>query len=583
MGRIRNNKDGDPPGRRGHHIHHNSSSSSSSLSKQQTHDSATAKHIIDDEEDTSIAGQHSMAASSFAVSYIKSIMDRRSRYRYNIKPKSLIIMSNKEDAEDEDDNGGRRRLQVASSNNTIRMSKRKGNKRTNRSSSSSKLQRKTFGFLILIIIGLASNWVATRILNRIYLVGRHDDDDLNEQQIKNNDIHHFNYLHRDNNIKEEEPAAAVNNQTPTTTTIIVDTKRFIHFRQRLLSLYSEPIPTTAQLEITINSTTFHNLHPLYNILSPQYKALDWIANIDQIQLKHDHPGLIQRYVLAVLYYSTGGPPTKYTTKDATDSSFTQRQNNKGAWRNPTNFMAPTHECEWKMSQSSASIGGGGIRRCDTNYTVNEVILHNELSGSIPSEIGRLWNLQTLYLGRNKLRGTIPTELGMLTKLSSLSLQHNDLSGTLPQSYLKNLRSLKALQVEGNERLSGKVEWNSLLCQMRNTCKCKMKCCYYYLHNFFMLVLIIYTHIFNILAFATNHIDQGDPSENIEEEKYTGKRVLRIFTATCVPPSSYSSKHNNNELVISNNNLRLLLECACCTECHGLTPTDLIYDVNDAIV
>ena len=97
----------------------------------------------------------------------------------------------------------------------------------------------------------------------------------------------------------------------------------------------------------------------------------------------------------------------------------------------------------------------------------------------------------------------------------------------------------------------------------------------------MLVLIAYTHIFHILAFATNHIDQGDPSENIEEEKYTGKRVLRIFTATCVPPSSYSSKHNN-ELVISNNNLRLL-ECACCTECHGLTPTDLIYDANDAIV
>ena len=176
MGRNRNNKDGDPPGRRGHHIHHDSSSSSSSLFKQQKHHSATAKHI-DDEEDT-VAGQHSMAASSFAVSYIKSIMDRRSRYRYNIKPKSLIIMSNKEDAEDEDDNGGRRRRRQVVSSNT-RTSKRKGNKRVN---INSKLQRKTFGFLILIIIGLASNWVATRILNRIYLVGHHDDDDLNEQQ-----------------------------------------------------------------------------------------------------------------------------------------------------------------------------------------------------------------------------------------------------------------------------------------------------------------------------------------------------------------------------------------------------------------
>ena len=124
--------------------------------------------------------------------------------------------------EDEDDNGGRRRRQVVSSN--TKMSKRKGNKRTNNNNNnkSSKLQRKTFGFLILIIIGLASNWVATRILNRI-LVGRHDDDLNNEQQRynvyhsdsltddneQNNDIHHLNYLQRENNIKEEEPAASI--------------------------------------------------------------------------------------------------------------------------------------------------------------------------------------------------------------------------------------------------------------------------------------------------------------------------------------------------------------------------------------
>ena len=39
-----------------------------------------------------------------------------------------------------------------------------------------------------------------------------------------------------------------------------------------------------------------------------------------------------------------------------------------------------------------------------------------LTGSIPSEMGRLTNLTRLELSGNYLRGTIPTEIGLLTKL-----------------------------------------------------------------------------------------------------------------------------------------------------------------------
>jgi len=48
-------------------------------------------------------------------------------------------------------------------------------------------------------------------------------------------------------------------------------------------------------------------------------------------------------------------------------------------------------------------------------------------------------LETVNLSYNKLSGTIPSEIGKLILLDSLELSHNDLTGTLPNQ-LKNLAS-----------------------------------------------------------------------------------------------------------------------------------------------
>ena len=193
------------------------------------------------------------------------------------------------------------------------------------------------------------------------------------------------------------------------------TERFVLLRKRLMSLYNEPVPNNK--EGRSNTTQ----HPLYNMDSPQFKALNWLANIDKSQITDDDPHVIQRYVLSVLYFATGGPPVDHTT------DFTLKRRG-GPWRNPTNFMSPNHECEWKSSITKGEGRGGGIRRCDADKNVVELSIYNELAGTIPSELGRLSFLRTLYLGRNNLIGTIPTELGMIRPIASISLQYNHLTG-----------------------------------------------------------------------------------------------------------------------------------------------------------
>ena len=61
------------------------------------------------------------------------------------------------------------------------------------------------------------------------------------------------------------------------------------------------------------------------------------------------------------------------------------------------------------------------------------LLHNEISGSIPSELGLPTNLIQLLLSYNSLSGLVPSELGNLQSLTDLQLRFNNdgLSGIIP--------------------------------------------------------------------------------------------------------------------------------------------------------
>ena len=81
---------------------------------------------------------------------------------------------------------------------------------------------------------------------------------------------------------------------------------------------------------------------------------------------------------------------------------------------------------------------------------------NNLTGRIPEQLGNLENLKELYLSLNQLSGPIPATLGKIEDLYKLHLAANELSGRIPAE-LANLSSLRTLSIAANE-LSGPIPY-----------------------------------------------------------------------------------------------------------------------------
>ena len=78
-----------------------------------------------------------------------------------------------------------------------------------------------------------------------------------------------------------------------------------------------------------------------------------------------------------------------------------------------------------QSKSNVEVGDHFVELWDVNYSVFNTkelnLSHNQLTGSIPPEIGNLTNLTYLNLESNQLTGSIPSEIGNLTNLTELKL------------------------------------------------------------------------------------------------------------------------------------------------------------------
>ena len=150
-----------------------------------------------------------------------------------------------------------------------------------------------------------------------------------------------------------------------------------------------------------------------------------------------------RATLIALYGATGGPNWRDRTNWHTLESI---RNWRGVSTNSAGFVT-------ELSLSGNNLSGTLPPELGDLAHLRRLILYgNQLTGLIPPELGRLSELTRLDLRHNRLNGTIPAELGALARLDTLLLSNNQLSGSIPGE-LGNLRSLRRLRL-GFNQLSG---------------------------------------------------------------------------------------------------------------------------------
>ena len=187
--------------------------------------------------------------------------------------------------------------------------------------------------------------------------------------------------------------------------------------------------------------------------SPQSDALDWLWG-DIVNNfgpnKYSEMQIIQRYVLATLYYSTTGE----------------------GWDDDLDFLSPIPECSWGVSNGYIPTWYGKMRHLDdysdqffynpcndvgslTSLSIGNGLSGNDLSGTLPEELSLLGDLKTLqFRFGSSLYGSLSTHFGQLTKLQHFAIVDTQITGPIPSEF-GQFRLLDYLDVSNND-LSGQL-------------------------------------------------------------------------------------------------------------------------------
>ncbi|GAB3997854.1 hypothetical protein GCM10028807_43980 [Spirosoma daeguense] len=118
------------------------------------------------------------------------------------------------------------------------------------------------------------------------------------------------------------------------------------------------------------------------------------------------------------------------------------------WVNKTGWLNGCDPCTGNGGSPWENVG------CVNGRVTGLYLIDNNLTGSIPTSLSALTNLNHLDLQTNRLSGPIPASLGTLTSLTLIILGQNQLTGSIPAS-LSALTNINHLDFFGNY-LSGSI-------------------------------------------------------------------------------------------------------------------------------
>lgn len=180
---------------------------------------------------------------------------------------------------------------------------------------------------------------------------------------------------------------------------------------------------------------------LTNPETSQFKARDWVDNIDEAIICADNRDRIeQRYRLALLYYELGGSEWR-RCKAVTDVTASHKEEKCPEER----FLDKSDECEWYGVDCGKSYNIATAEWMDAYYPVESLDLQaNNLNGALYEEFYGFASLKELRLNDNSLSGAIGDEIGNLTGITVLQLDSNQFEGVVPQTGLLEMTQLGKL-------------------------------------------------------------------------------------------------------------------------------------------
>lgn len=173
-------------------------------------------------------------------------------------------------------------------------------------------------------------------------------------------------------------------------------------------------------------------------------SFEWLVNKDALYLCPDDEKLIQRYVVAKIYFQQEGDTwlecsnpdyTSLIDPSCDPEDYSELGVLKG---NP--WLDSSHECDWAFITCNDD-------QCITKIEVDD----NDVGGTLVNEIDffPMIEVYTMDGHPNHIAGTIPTQFGNLTALRIFDLDENELTGTIPEEIYHTAQLLEQFDLDSN--------------------------------------------------------------------------------------------------------------------------------------